>query len=350
MVDTLVSLVMISLLFIIGLYAGKLEYFIGPFSLWLFGKIQSLIRGPIFYVKKLNMEDEQSAGNPYYSYSRRLHLEELSRSALITENLHISDHMNKHVRPKTDEEFGYYLAGLIEGDGYFDDHRLEIVFNEQDAFLAYFIKKQIGYGSVIKLGGPSHSLTVGGMEKKSVRYVLRHFEGLKRVLRLVNGKFLTNYNINQLLKHKFDIKFNTAILPPAIFDLKSNHWLSGFTDAVKDSSFVIHLAISNIDELGFSLGFEFKIKQKNEQLLKLTQQFLGGNIYYVESEQVFFYNSSSFISAKNVVDYFDKYQLNSSKIVRYLKWRKAYRIVQRKEHLTQEGLNKIRKLQGNLRD
>lgn len=30
---------------------------------------------------------------------------------------YISDHMCKHVRPETDEEFGYYLAGLIEGDG-----------------------------------------------------------------------------------------------------------------------------------------------------------------------------------------------------------------------------------------
>lgn len=30
---------------------------------------------------------------------------------------YISDHMSKHVRPETDEEFGYYLAGLIEGDG-----------------------------------------------------------------------------------------------------------------------------------------------------------------------------------------------------------------------------------------
>lgn len=41
-VDTLVSKVMVTLLIGIGLYAGKLDYFIGPLSNWLFGKIQSL--------------------------------------------------------------------------------------------------------------------------------------------------------------------------------------------------------------------------------------------------------------------------------------------------------------------
>jgi hypothetical protein len=315
-VDTLVSTVMVTLLIKIGLYAGKFDYFFGPLSFRLFGKIQ---------------ENEQSAGNLEDSDS----IYELNQ--LISKNLFISDHLNKHTRPKTDLEFGYYLAGLIEGDGNFGDHRFEIAFHKEDTFLAYFIKKQIGYGSVLKLKG-----------KNSVRYVLRHSDGLKRVLSLVNGKFLTNYKIDQLLKHKFDSKFNITILPPTKFDLNSNHWLTGFTDA--DSSFVIHLAKSKTHKVGFSLRLEFKIKQKNSELLKLIQQFLGGNLYYLESEQIFYYNSTNFKSAKNVADYFDKYQLNSSKLIKYLKWRNSYRIVQRNEHLTQEGLEKIRKLQGNLRD
>jgi hypothetical protein len=95
------------------------------------------------------------------------------------------------VRPKTNEELGYYLAGLIEGNGYFGDHRFEIAFHENDTFLAYFIKKEIGYGSVLNL-----------KDKRSVRYVLIHFEGLKKVLSLVNGKFLFKDKINQLFKHQ----------------------------------------------------------------------------------------------------------------------------------------------------
>jgi len=152
---------------------------------------------------KIQIENEQSAGNSDIS-------DEINN--LIQENDHISDHLLKHNKPETDEEFGYYLAGLIEGDGYFGDHRFEIAFHKEDTFLAYYIKKQIGYGSVLSL-----------KNKNSVRYVLRHSEGLKRVLALVNGKFLTNKKINQILTHKYDSKFNLTILPPANFDLNSNH-------------------------------------------------------------------------------------------------------------------------------
>lgn len=284
------------------------------------------------------MENEQSAGNLDHSDSN------VEFSKLIEKNLHISDHMDKHVKPKTDIEFGYYLAGLIEGDGWFGDQRLEIAFAEEDIFLAYFIKKKIGYGSVLKLKGCAS----GAGTHTDVRYVLRHDEGLKIVLRLVNGKFLGDYKINQLLKHKYNSKFDIMIKPPTNFDLNSNHWLSGFSDA--HGSFLIHLEKSKTHKLGLSLRFEFNIKQKNNEILTRVLEFFGGNLYFLESEQVFNYNSVSFEVARNVADYFDKFQLNSSKHIRYLKWRQAYRIVQRKEHFTIKGLNKIWKLHGNLRD
>ena len=64
--------------------------------------------------------------------------------------MQISDNLKKHTKPKKDEEFGYYLAGLIEGNGYFGDHFFEIILPKDDISLAYYIKKQIGYGSVLK--------------------------------------------------------------------------------------------------------------------------------------------------------------------------------------------------------
>jgi hypothetical protein len=35
-------------------------------------------------------------------------------------------HINKHERPLNDEAFGFYLAGLIEGDGYIGKRSIEI--------------------------------------------------------------------------------------------------------------------------------------------------------------------------------------------------------------------------------
>ena len=248
----------------------------------------------------------------------------------------ISDHIFTHVKPNSKEKLGYYLAGLIEGNGYLGEHRFEIAFHENDTFLAYFIKKEIGYGSVLKL-----------KDKRSVRYVLRHSEGLKKVLSLVNGKFLFIEKINQLFKYQWDKNFNLAILPPTNFDLLSNYWLAGFTDA--NGSFFINLANSQIHKSNISVRLEFKIKQKNVELLELIKQTFGGHIYYLKSEELFYYNSISFKSAKSVINYFDNFQLISSKWVNYLKWRNTYRIIQRKEHLTIKGLNKIKKKQKNIK-
>jgi len=324
-VDTFVSKVMVTLLISIGLYAGNFDYFLGPLSCINYINYIIYINNT---VRKNPIENEQSAGNSDI-------YDEINNLILVDD--HISDHVIKHTKPKTDEEFGYYLAGLIEGDGYFGDHRFEIAFNKEDTFLAYYIKKRIGYGSVLSL-----------KNKHSVKYVLRHSEGLKKVLDLVNGKFLTDKKINQILTHKYDSKFNLILLPPAKFDLNSNHWLAGFSDA--EGKFLIHLANRKSHVTGLSLRLEFKLKQQTSELLELIKHTLGGNISYLESEQMFSYNSTNFKSAKLIVDYFDSFHLNSSKYINYLKWRKVYRIVQRKEHLTIKGNAKIIKIQKNLRD
>ena len=71
----------------------------------------------------------------------------------ILENISsISIHVPIHRKPINDEEFSYYLAGLIDSNGNFEkDLSLKINFNILDISLAYFIKKKIGYGSVKKI-------------------------------------------------------------------------------------------------------------------------------------------------------------------------------------------------------
>jgi hypothetical protein len=70
------------------------------------------------------------------------------------------EHLNKHKKPESDESFGYYLAGLIEGDGYIGKRSIEIAFHVSDSQLAYYIKKRLGFGNIIKY---SHT-------KNAVRY------------------------------------------------------------------------------------------------------------------------------------------------------------------------------------
>ena len=125
-------------------------------------------------------------------------------------------------------------------------------------------------------------------------------------------------------------------------DLK-NHWLAGFSES--DTSFQIKILNRNNK---VEVRLNFQIDQKNKDVLLLIKDFLGGNIGYRKSQDIYFYGSTSFGSAKNVINYFDQYHLLSSKHVNYLKWRKAYLIIQNKDHLTKDGLDRIIKFKNTM--
>jgi len=66
----------------------------------------------------------------------------------------VSDHVPKHLKPLNNEQLGYYLAGLIDGDGQFSKaQKLVIVFSSPDAFLAYYLKENLAYGNVKRSKG-----------------------------------------------------------------------------------------------------------------------------------------------------------------------------------------------------
>jgi len=142
----------------------------------------------------------QSAGNISFS----------TKATAATKNTYTSYKnlvpISEHVPNKnnlTHNEFGYFLAGLIEGDGWFGYKQLHIIFGEEDTSLAYFIKKRVGHGNIYKI-----------KNKKAVRYVCKNKTGLLIILSLINGKLLSNYKYDQLIKHNYSEDFNLSILPP----------------------------------------------------------------------------------------------------------------------------------------
>jgi len=49
------------------------------------------------------------------------------------------------------------------------------------------------------------------------------------------------------------------------------------------------------------------------------KNYLGGNIGYRKAQDTYYYGSTSFGSAKNVIEYFNKFNLQSRKHVSYLR-------------------------------
>ena len=268
----------------------------------------------------------------------------------------ISLHVPKHLKPLNDEQFGHYLAGLIDGDGHFSSkQQLVIVFHSLDVSLAYYIKKRLGFGSVKKV-----------KDKNAFLLVIVARAGLEKVINLINGKIRTEKKLNQIANnilnhpkyHQFSLNFCLKLNLDK--DLK-NHWLAGFSDA--DASFQIkkvNRSNQKVEPLQLlakakpcsiwrqEVRLNFQIDQKTENVLLLIKDFLGGNIGYRKNQNTYYYGSTSFGSAKNVINYFDYFHLLSSKHVNYLKWRKAYLIIQDRNHLNKDGLEKIIKLKNTM--
>ena len=283
-------------------------------------------------VKKLK-QWSQSAGNIFYIKNRT---SETIRNN--TENIkNISIHVPKHLKPSNDKQFGHYLAGLIDGDGHFSSiPQLVIVFSSPDIKLAYYIKEIIGFGNVKKV-----------KDKNAYLYIISNKEGIIKILNLINGKLRTITKFNQVINFLSNSKYSEEKLEFKINDSNdfNNHWLAGFSDA--DASFQIKI-INRDNKIKPEIRLNFQIDQKDNNILLLIKNVLGGNISYRCNQDTYYYGSTSFGSAKKVMNYFDTFHLQSSKHINYFKWRKAYIIIQNKDHLTKTGIEEIKKLKNSM--
>lgn len=255
----------------------------------------------------------------------------------------ITDYVPKHLRPLNDEQLGHYLAGLIDGDGHFSSQQqLIIVFNSKDVTLAYFLKERLGHGSVRKVKA-----------KNAYLLIISSKLGMIRVLNLINGKLRNIRRFNQVFNNvltnsKFIneklIKGDQCFIINDTDDL-DNHYIAGFSDA--DASFQIKI-ITKKNRNKPEIRLNYQVDQKYRDILALIKNKFGGNIGYRESQDTYYYGSTSFGSAKEVINYFDTYHLQSSKYINYLKWRKAYTIIQKKGHLTDSGIKRITSIKNSL--
>ena len=103
-------------------------------------------------------------------------------------------------------------------------------------------------------------------------------------------------------------------------------------------------AIRKLGEREGGVRFIFVLGQKDPTILQRVKYEFGGYLYHYKPTDNYLLELSSLSQNLQIIEYFDHYNLNSIKHLAFFKWRKAYRIVQRKEHLTEKGLSKIKLL------
>ena len=327
-------------------YIGFLTLlYAGTTSLWnhKYSNLYNSVK--ILGFRSKSASNQQMLYNILVGTSETLRNEIIINSTLFSQNLDIrenikliSNHVPKHQKPISDNDLGHYLAGLIDGDGHFSSiPQLVIVFSQPDAILAYHLKEALGFGNVRKV-----------KDKNAYIYVVSNKDGILRIVNLINGKLRTKHKFNQVLNNVINNNKYKDLTNKFIFNTSNdfyNYWLAGFTDA--DGSFQVKIVNRNTRNKP-EIRLNFQIDQKEDYLLQKIKEFLGGNIGYRESQDTYYYGSTSFGSAKKVIKYFDTFHLQSRKHISYLRWRKIYRLIQDKEHLTENGLAKIVKIKALL--
>ena len=281
------------------------------------------------FQSKLAGLTRQSAGK--FSFSTKAKAVTKNTYNKYTDLPSISEHKPNHKSNFSKIELGYFLAGLIEGDGWFGKKELHIIFAESDTSLAYFIRKQIGYGNVYKI-----------KNKKAVRYICKNTKGLSIILSLINGKLVSNCKYEQLIKHNYNEEFNIVILPPLKVLSLDNYWLAGFTQA--DGCFHISIVKSKTHKTGYCVKLEYSLKQNDELPLKLLYNLMKKGNLSQYSSGIWCYKSSGYKTAFDLINYFDKFNLFAGKYIDYLKFRKVYIMITEGKHLEDYGIKKIKSI------
>lgn len=186
----------------------------------------------------------------------------LYRICLYIVNSHIcvsnySTTSKNNLENNNNEGFKQWLAGLIDGDGYFILTKkgyasCEITMDARDKKALYEIKQK--YGGSIKLVSNANAL----------RYKLRHKKGLISLINDVNGHLRNPARLLQI--NKLCVKYNIELKYPEPLTF-NNGWLSGFIDS--DGSIYFNEASGQV-----FIG----ISQKNKYLLEPLIRLYGGRV------------------------------------------------------------------------
>lgn len=268
----------------------------------------------------------------------------------------VSLHRPKPELPTSDEDFGYFFAGLVDSNGHFNKiPQLVISFHLNDMRVAYFIKSFIGHGRVrIE------------KNKSAGRYVLTTKAGLVRAVSLLSNKlrhpdkkkqYRERIENNPLLQNSktrpipiIEQTFFVDSLHQVVDQPQLNpYWLAGFIRG--DGSFqvkMVHRKDYVDSPKRTKVGLVLQVDQKEESILKFLQNHLGGHIGYRKSQNTYYYSTVSFVNAAELIQFLDRAQLVGSKMIQYVLWRRAFLIVQRNEHKTDRGISLLEKIKERL--
>lgn len=255
-------------------------------------------------------------------------------------DIYFNNFKPEHIK-SNDYKFLEWFIGFTEGDGSFivSNKRNYFIINQKNLKILYKIKKFLGFGQVLKYSQNNKSYG---------RYVVQDQLNCKRLAYIFNGNLILE---KTNLRFRFWLKtLNIQPLEKKGILQLNNAWLSGFIDA--EGCFWIKIRKNFNYKSNFKVEKKFIINQKGElpffyslkQLFKSNtkiQKTIKNNSIYYKLEL------SSMYSTKLLLNYLHNFPCKGEKNITVIRYRRIYGYMERKEHLTKIGLNKIRCLSKN---
>lgn len=236
----------------------------------------------------------------------------------------------KALKPQNQEEFGYFLAGLIDADGHIKKNgSVVIAFHLKEISVAYYLKNVIGFGSIYKV-----------KNRRAATYECMNKAGLTKVASYIRNKLKHAAKITQF-NERLVKRLNCEKTVYTLSDLRKNHWLAGFLQG--DGCLVLYQVKRGLaswprkEPSLLETRIFVQVAQKKIFLLESIKTFFNGRIQYRAFNNSYQYNSVSFQNALDFIGYLDQFQLIGSKLREYKVWRKAFSIIQSKQHNTKFG-------------
>ena len=169
---------------------------------------------------------------------------------------------------------------------------------------------------------------------------------------IVNIKANLNKGLSPLLKEAFpnflQVPRSTVINPI----IPNPNWLAGFAEG--ESCFTISLNKNRATKTGYIVSLKFEISQdlRDEKLLQNIVNYIGcGKVYRLTTGS---FNRGNILVSKisdilnKIIPFFQDFPLLGVKSKAFKNWSAVAELMQKKEHLSEEGLEKIKIIKKNL--
>ena len=277
------------------------------------------------------------------------------------------------------EAEGCFTLGFFKSDNYKMGYQIQAIFkttiHKKDYDLLCQIQDYFGVGKITKHGETTLQYTVKSL--KDLDIIISHFDKypllsqkwadyklfenaislLKHKEHLIREGFIKvlcikasmNLGLSDELKLSFpDIK---PISRPLLFNkiIINPNWIAGLTSG--DGCFHISIRNSSTTKLGKSVVLKFHIVQhsRDTELMEMLISTLGcGKIELMLKQSAVYFVVVKFQDIfEKIIPLFEKYPLKGIKALDFSDLKKVANLMHNKEHLTEQGLSKIKSIKLN---